>query len=76
MNDFWCYALGEFYDLDAPRRNNDEVHAWKRVERQRFLEELNAYGAKRLLELGAGAGKDSLFFKEQGLDVVATDLSP
>jgi SAM-dependent methyltransferase len=30
----------------------------------------------RLLELGAGTGQDSLFFQENGLAVVATDLSP
>lgn len=68
--------LREFYDADAARRDNYDVHEWKQVERGRFLQELRTHGATRLLELGAGAGKDSLFFKEQGLQVMATDLSP
>ncbi len=29
-----------------------------------------------MLEVGAGTGQDSLFFQENGFDVVATDLSP
>ena len=68
--------LREFYDADAPRRDSYEIYEWKQVERQRFLDELNTEGAVSLLELGAGAGKDSLFFQEQGLEVVSTDLSP
>jgi len=68
--------LREFYDADAPRRDSYDVHEWKQVERQRFLEEVTLNRGGCLLELGAGAGKDSLFFKEQGLNIVATDLSP
>ena len=68
--------LRDFYDADAPRRDSYEVYAWKQVERGRFFEELKLSGGRRLLELGAGAGKDSLFFQEQGLKVVSTDLSP
>ncbi|WP_010172551.1 class I SAM-dependent methyltransferase [Bacillus coahuilensis] len=29
----------------------------------------------RLLEIGAGTGKDSLYFKEQGLTTFSTDIS-
>ena len=68
--------LRAFYDADAPRRDSYDVYAWKQVERQRFFEELSSHGAMNLLELGAGAGKDSLYFQEQGLKVVAIDLSP
>ncbi|TMD70000.1 MAG: class I SAM-dependent methyltransferase [Chloroflexi bacterium] len=29
-----------------------------------------------MLEIGAGTGNDSLFFRDNGLHVVCTDLSP
>jgi SAM-dependent methyltransferase len=32
--------------------------------------------ASTLLEVGAGTGQDSVFFRDAGLDVVAVDLSP
>lgn len=31
---------------------------------------------KRLLDLGAGEGRDSVFFAEQGFDVTAVGISP
>ncbi|HAL46923.1 MAG: class I SAM-dependent methyltransferase [SAR202 cluster bacterium] len=64
------------YDGAASGRNAAERIAWKVAERQRFLDLLEAEKAKRLLEIGAGTGQDSLFFRSNGLDVVATDLSP
>ncbi|MEO3874213.1 class I SAM-dependent methyltransferase [Nonomuraea sp. B12E4] len=33
-------------------------------------------GGGRLLEIGAGTGKDSAYFRDNSLDVVAVDLSP
>jgi SAM-dependent methyltransferase len=45
-------------------------------ERGRFLDLLRERSAASLLEVGAGPGHDSLFFKEQGLRVLCTDLSP
>lgn len=40
------------------------------------MERIRFDGRRSLVELGAGTGHDSLFFKEQGLDVVAIDISP
>jgi SAM-dependent methyltransferase len=68
--------LRAFYDQDARRRNESSSQPWKLSERARFLEELRRQGAGSLLELGAGVGKDSLYFQDQGLTVTATDLSP
>lgn len=45
-------------------------------ERRRFLDLLRERGAASLLEVGAGPGHDSLYFQEQGLRVLCTDLSP
>lgn len=68
--------LRTYYDKTAHERETNTVQVWKQVERGRFLEELRGRRAETLLELGPGAGKDSLFFKEQGLQVTAADLSP
>jgi SAM-dependent methyltransferase len=69
-------SLRVFYDQDAQRRNEDSVAQWKLTERTRFLEKLQQQAARVLLELGAGVGKDSLYFQDQGFTVTAIDLSP
>ncbi|MEV4277524.1 class I SAM-dependent methyltransferase [Actinoplanes xinjiangensis] len=66
--------LREAYDNGAAWRDGVSKEPWKLVERQAFRDRL-ASGA-RLLEVGAGTGQDSLFFQQQGLSVVAVDLSP
>lgn len=48
---------------------------WKLTERAAFLDRLRAAGARSLVEIGAGTGQDALFFQQQGLSVVATDLT-
>jgi SAM-dependent methyltransferase len=53
-----------------------DIEPWKLEEREAFLKVLLDDGCNSLLEIGAGPGKDSLFFKEQGFEVVCTDLSP
>jgi len=60
----------------AEQRDNTEKEDWKVVERQQFFTLLQQEGKTSLLEIGAGTGKDSLFFKDNGLRVVCTDLSP
>jgi|TARA_Y100000310_G_scaffold318589_1_gene372865 SAM-dependent methyltransferase len=68
--------LRKYYDRDADRRESQEKADWKIRERAHFLKKLQDRNCHRLLELGAGTGQDSLFFEQNGLDVVATDLSP
>lgn len=72
--------LRESYKKRVAERERGEIDPWKLVERQQFLETIQAQGHRSekvyLLEIGAGTGKDSLFFQENGLDVVCTDLSP
>lgn len=60
----------------AEQRNQMAKEDWKVRERQHFLELLQQEHKHSLLEVGAGTGTDSLFFQEQGLQVVCTDLSP
>ena len=60
----------------AAERDAREKETFKVDERRRFLDLLRDRGATSLLEVGAGTGHDSLFFQEQGLRVLCTDLSP
>ncbi|MEQ7009438.1 class I SAM-dependent methyltransferase [Actinopolymorpha sp. B17G11] len=69
-------GLRTSYDGGAESRDSDTKSAWKVAERAGFLGRLREQECRRLLEIGAGTGQDSLFFAENGLDVVATDLSP
>ncbi|MET7327411.1 class I SAM-dependent methyltransferase [Nonomuraea sp. NPDC005650] len=62
------------YDGSAERRNAGGKAPWKLAEREAFLGRLKGRG--RLLEIGAGTGQDSAYFQENGLEVVAVDLSP
>jgi len=64
------------YDRAADLRERSEVDPWKVDERNRFLALLRAERATTLLEVGAGTGVHGAWFAEQGLRVVATDLSP
>jgi SAM-dependent methyltransferase len=68
-------ALKKAYDFMAEERNRGEIPDWKVIERQRFLAEMQKAGSRSLLEIGAGHGRDSLFFQEQGLQVTCVDLS-
>jgi SAM-dependent methyltransferase len=69
-------ALRVAYDRGAGERERGEVALWKLAERERFLGALRRAGARTLRGVGAGAGKDARFFRERGLDVTCTDLSP
>lgn len=76
MNDF-KQELKMAYNADAKRRDeaDGKRDQWKLDLRQYFVDLLKKENKKTVLELGAGAGLDSLFFKENGFDVLATDLS-
>lgn len=60
----------------AALRDGRAREEFKADERRRFLDLLRERGAASLLEVGAGPGHDSLYFQEQGLRVLCTDLSP
>lgn len=68
--------LRETYDKYALERESREMEDWKVAERSRFLSFLKAENKKRLLEIGAGTGRDSKFFQDQGFVVTCIDLSP
>lgn len=68
--------MRQTYDLHAQEREGRAAEDWKATERDHFLDLLRQESCRRLLEIGSGPGRDGLFFKENGLEVTCTDLSP
>ncbi|WP_211093498.1 class I SAM-dependent methyltransferase [Cohnella fermenti] len=68
-------SLKRAYNNFAEQRERTELESWKREERESFLVRLKEANARTLLEIGAGTGRDSLYFGDRGLDVTAIDLS-
>jgi SAM-dependent methyltransferase len=68
--------LVKSYNVHAEERDGMEISEWKIRVRSEYLQLLQESGARRLLELGAGPGRDSYYFKHEGLTVTSTDLSP
>ncbi len=64
------------YDAGAAQRNAASVEPWKATERDVFLARLRTEGCRTLLEIGSGPGVHGAWFRDQGLAVVCTDLSP
>lgn len=63
------------YNNHARLRDTLTISEWKAKEREVFLENIKADKCRSLLEIGAGTGQDSLYFKEQGFDTFSIDLS-
>jgi SAM-dependent methyltransferase len=64
------------YNRQAEQRNQSDIEIWKAIERAEFLALLKSEQKQSLLEIGAGHGRDSQFFQENGLQVTCVDLSP
>ena len=68
--------LKKYYNTEAELRNSKSAKAdWKIQVRQKFCGLALKENIKTLLELGAGAGYDSKFFMDNGMQVTAVDLS-
>lgn len=63
------------YNNFAEERDQSPIQPWKFHERENFLNQLKKENKKTLLEIGAGPGRDGLYFQENGLSVVCIDLS-
>jgi len=68
-------SLRKAYDMKVEERQGKGTAKWKDAERRAFLALLQAEEKHTLLEIGAGTGVHGLFFHENGLEVVCTDLS-
>ena len=67
--------LRKYYNQEAAIRDKSEKQDWKIKFREDFCKLIIQENKNTLLELGAGAGYDSLFFMNNNLKVTAVDLS-
>ncbi|MFF5523164.1 class I SAM-dependent methyltransferase [Streptomyces coeruleorubidus] len=63
----WQQTYGEHPGMYGEEPSEPAVHA---------AAVFQAAGAREVLELGAGHGRDALFFAREGFSVMATDFSP
>ena len=68
--------LRRAYDASAAQRDAGGLPDWKLAVCADFLARLQTEGKHALLEIGGGPGHFAAFFRDAGLDVVMTDLSP
>jgi len=68
--------LSRAYNKKSVDRDQSSIQPWKVKERDVFYSYLKKENKSSLLEIGAGTGKDSLFFNERGIKTFSTDLSP
>ena len=69
-------TLVKTYDQYARERDESQLANWKLQQRENFVELVRKERKKTLLEIGAGTGKVSRFFQDNGLKVISTDISP
>lgn len=67
--------LKQSYNNYAHVREKNELQEWKIKPRESFLQLLLNEGKSTLLDVGAGTGRDSKFFKNNNINVIAVDLS-
>lgn len=68
-------SITDSYNKNAIERDSYSVQDWKVKERENFLAYLKKDKCRNFLEIGAGPGKDSLYFKDQGIMTISTDIS-
>lgn len=76
MPDEFRDMLRQAYDNGAIQRKRSPLPAWKHKERSNFLSRLQDRKCVKLLEVGAGTGRDSRYFADAGCEVTCVDLSP
>ena len=69
-------SLRKSYAPKVDERDNPNLAPWKRTQCGQFLSLLRDEGKVKLLDIGAGTGIQAEFFRDGGLNVVCTDLSP
>ncbi|MFE5318581.1 class I SAM-dependent methyltransferase [Paenibacillus sp. NPDC056579] len=75
MNNETKASLAKAYDADAAKRAAVVPAEWKVQERERFISKLREEGKTAVLEIGAGTGKDSEYFRSEGFSITCIDLS-
>lgn len=62
-------------DVEGREIRIDYQRTWKDEIRDDFVNRLNSEGKKTILDMGAGSGKDALYFSELGFEVMAIDIA-
>ena len=69
-----------FYDKVLDRYWKDRTESYENFIENYLSKEFNSFvenlPGKRIMDLGSGPGRDSLFFKQRGLHPVCIDISP
>jgi SAM-dependent methyltransferase len=68
--------LRQAYDLKAGERDSQPISDIRLGPRNAFAALLKRADKRTILELGSGPGNDGRYFKDQGFDILCTDLSP
>jgi SAM-dependent methyltransferase len=63
------------YDAAVSERSRSKPEGWKTAERKSFLQALKNAECYSLLEVGAGHGRDSLYFARKSIQVTCIDVS-
>ncbi len=63
------------YDAAVSERSRSKPERWKTDERKQFLKALQEAQCQSLLEVGAGHGRDSLYFSRKGFQITCIDVS-
>jgi len=67
--------LKKYYNDNVNERDANIKQPWKLKLRNNILLSMKENSNMSVLEIGAGTGQDSLFFMQNGMDVIAVDLS-
>lgn len=68
-------SLRSFYDNELGDRARRALGDEREARVRAFTDHLHAHGAKALLEVGCGAGRDGLILCRSGCDYIGVDLS-
>ena len=68
--------LTAYYDAEARAGVRGEPDAMRLGIRDAFLALLRREEVRRLVDVGAGPGRDTVVFRQAGLDAVGVDLAP
>ena len=64
-----------FYEAEARGRHRTRHGSMRAVLRQRFSDDLRTAGLRRLVDVGAGPGLDTVEWYADGFDVIGLDLA-
>lgn len=68
-------SLKAAYNAASSIRDTSDIEPWKVEEREQVRSAFRKAGVSSLLEIGAGPGRDSYYFQQNGFEVTAIDYA-